>query len=1175
MTSLALLALVAIAAPGEAHTVAATTYYRTFSRAHPVLERVKPGDSIVTKTLDSGGVDEKDVTRSEPFNPLTGPFFVEGAEPGDALVVRIKTLRMNRNWGWSAYRLGLFAITPEDVEHVYSNVYKPDLVRKGRSTLVPWDIDLARKTVRLREPKSARLPMEFAAQPMLGCIGVAPAGDFAPTSGPSGAYGGNLDYNRIGEGATVILPVYHPGALLFVGDGHALQGDGESTGTGIETSMDLELIVEVRKGAAPAGPRVETADEIIAIGSQPEFASALDNGLKMATSDMVRWLTGDYGLEPWAAHLLIGYQGKYDVVTVAGSMALRIPKGPIGAPKPPAQVEAKPQDPKPAATAPAPAPAAAGPRPERPIADKVGKLSKVDGFLPLYWDEATGKVLMEIPRFDREFLYQVTLATGVGSNPIGLDRGQLGGTRVVAFRRVGPKVLMEEPNYRFRALSDNPDERRSVAESFARSVLWGFKVEAEEGGRVLVDATAFFARDAHGVADRLARAKQGRYKVDDSRGGLARDGLKGFPKNTEVEATLTFATDEEPGPLLAATAPAPRSITVRERHSLVELPELGPGYTPRKLDPRVGVFGIEFADFATPTGTPIETRWISRHRLAPKDPDGPDSGPVAPIVYHVDRGAPEPIRSALVEGASWWARAFESAGFPGAFRVEVLPEGADPMDLRYNVIHWVHRSTRGWSYGNTVTDPRTGEILKGSVALDSQRARQDALIGAGLVPPAAGQGCAMASLPAPEYLGAAAVDPSTDLPAMILARIRQLSAHEVGHTLGFAHNFAASTYGRGSVMDYPAPLVKIRDGKLDLSDAYARGIGPYDEFAARFAYARFAPGADEAKELGAIVDAGLKDGLLFLSDDDARPAGAAHPLASLWDNGDDPVAMLRHELEVRRIALAAFGLGNIPAGAALSELEAKLLPLYLHHRYQLLAAVKTLGGVHYTNAVKGPSGPTPPRVAEVVPAPRQREALEAVLATLDPKELAIPARVLDLIPPVAFGHDGGTAERFSGRTGPAFDPIAAATVAADLAISALLQPRRAARLIEFQARDKANPGFDDVLAALLDRVWAESPADPRAAAVQVAVRHLHADRLIDLAAADAASPQVRAQAAAGLTAIRARLFRLSNGHRATTDDLAVIDEINRFFSRPATPHRPTEPLATPPGDPIGSGTAGR
>ena len=425
---------------------------------------------MATKTLDSAGLDEKDVKRSEPFNPLTGPFFVEGAEPGDALVVRLKKVRLNRDWGWSAYRLGLFSLTPEVVEHVYPNDIHPDLVIKGRSTIVPWDIDRKANTVRLRTPKSQVHPLEFPARPMLGCIGVAPAGDFAPTSGPSGSYGGNLDYNKIGEGATVYLPVYHPGGLLFVGDGHALQADGEPTGTGIETSMDVEFVVELKKGAKLTGPRVETADEIISIGSQPEFASALDNGLKMATSDMAAWLAKDYGMEPWAAHLLIGYQGRYDVVTVAGSMALCLPKNRL--PKKADAAAAK-------AAATAKPPDAA--RPDRRRRRKGSR--KIDGFIPLYWDEPQGKLWMEVSRFDQEFLYQVALASGLGSNPVGLDRGQLGDSRVVTFRRVGPKVLLVEPNYKYRALTDRAAERRAVEESFAQSVHWGFKVEAEEGGQ--------------------------------------------------------------------------------------------------------------------------------------------------------------------------------------------------------------------------------------------------------------------------------------------------------------------------------------------------------------------------------------------------------------------------------------------------------------------------------------------------------------------------------------------------------------------------------------------------------------------------------------------------------------------------------------------------------------------
>jgi amidase len=310
----------------EVQQVVATTYYNTFSRAHPVLKRVRPGDTVVTKTIDAGGQDDQDVRRAQPSNPLTGPFYVEGAEPDDALIVRFTKVRLNRRWGFTSYRLGLFSLTPESVEGLYPNRYQDDLIRPGRSNLIPWDLDLDRQIVRLREPASQVIKLEFPARPMLGCVGVAPAGDFAPTSGPSGSYGGNLDYNEIGEGAVVMLPVYHPGALLFLGDGHALQADGEPTGTGIETSLDVEFTVDVRKKVNLTGPRVETSEYIISVGSQPEFVSSLDRALRLATSDMVSWLVADYKLEPWAAHLLIGYQGEYDVVTVAGSMALKIPK---------------------------------------------------------------------------------------------------------------------------------------------------------------------------------------------------------------------------------------------------------------------------------------------------------------------------------------------------------------------------------------------------------------------------------------------------------------------------------------------------------------------------------------------------------------------------------------------------------------------------------------------------------------------------------------------------------------------------------------------------------------------------------------------------------------------------------------------------------------------------------
>ncbi|HKG22967.1 MAG TPA: DUF5117 domain-containing protein, partial [Blastocatellia bacterium] len=455
---------------------------------------------------------------------------------------------------------------------------------------------------------------------------------------------------------------------------------------------------------------------------------------------------------------------------------------------------------------------------EAKIGAKTAGLQKIDGYMPLYWDAASGRLLMEISRFNREFLYQISLQTGVGSNPIGLDRGQLGNTHIVFFERIGPKILMVEPNYRYRAITGDAAERRAVEESFARSILWGFKVEASEGDRVLVDATSFFVRDAHGVIDRLRQTRQGSYRFDESRSALFLPRTKGFPQNTEVETILTFAT-EEPGPLVRGTVPTAQSVSVRQHHSLVELPDSD--YAPRRLDPRVGVFGIDFYDYATPITESIEKRWIARHRLKKRDPSAAVSEPVEPIVYYVDNGTPEPVRSALIEGASWWNEAFEAAGFRNAFQVKALPPDADPMDVRYNMINWVHRSTRGWAYGSSITDPRTGEIIKGNVTLDSLRARQDFLIGSGLIPQYGGGrddrnragGCDFALLPDLDYL--AGTDAGMDAGQMSLARIRQLSAHEVGHTLGLAHNFAASTYGRASVMDYPAPSIEIKGGKLD------------------------------------------------------------------------------------------------------------------------------------------------------------------------------------------------------------------------------------------------------------------------------------------------------------------------------------------------------------------------
>ena len=811
-------------------------------------------------------------------------------------------------------------------------------------------------------------------------------------------------------------------------------------------------------------------------------------------------------------------------------------------------------------------------QPDKTIGARTAALQKLDGYVPLYWDAANGKMLMEISRFNVEFLYQISLPTGVGSNPLGLDRGQLGGSHVVRFERIGPKVLLVQSNYRYRAISPDAAERRAVEESFAQSVLWGFKIEAAEGERVLVDATSFFLRDAHGVIDRLRQARQGQYRYDESRSAFHLPRTRAFPKNTEVETILTFTSDAETGPLVRDTVPSPQSLTVREHHSLVELPDNN--YKPRKLDPRVGVHGITFYDYASPITEPVEKRWIARHRLHKKDPNSAVSEPVKPIIYYVDNGAPEPIRSALVEGASWWNAAFEAAGFKNAFQVKVLPEGADPMDLRYNMINWVHRSSRGWSYGGSVTDPRTGEIIKGNVTLGSLRIRQDYLIGTGLIPSFAGNGqgegeCEFGAVADLEYL--ADLDPSTDAAAMSLARIRQLSAHETGHTLGLAHNFAASTYGRASVMDYPAPMVEIKNGKLDLSNAYAVGIGAYDKFAIKYGYSEPAPAANESAALERIVEEGVAGGMLFISDADSRPPGAAHPLSNLWDNGDDPIAMLRHEMDVRRIGLSQFGLGSVPTGTPLSLLEAKLLPLYLHHRYQLQAAVKSVGGVNYTYAVKTASGANPGKVQEIVSPARQRLALATVLDTIKVAELEIPPRILDLIPPRAFGYEGGTTELFSRRTAPTFDPIAAATIAADLAISGLLDPNRAARLIDFHARNNANPDFKEVVDALIGATWKiAAPRNAYQAEIARAVQSLAVTELMDLAADSSAAPQVRAVATQGLRDVNAWLKLPASAGLNAAHRSATREDIERFLARPDATRKQTAPLATPPGDPIGS-----
>jgi len=782
------------------------------------------------------------------------------------------------------------------------------------------------------------------------------------------------------------------------------------------------------------------------------------------------------------------------------------------------------------------------------IGEKTAGMEKMPGYFNLYWDAKQGKLWLEIDRWNSEFLYQSGLPAGVGSNDIGLDRGQLGATRIVRFERSGPKVLLIHENWDYRAVSNDADERRAVHDSFAESVLWGFTVAAETQDHALVDATDFFLRDDHGVPETLKRTKQGAYRLDGSRCVIYLPQTKNFPLNTEVEATLTFAGDE-PGNWVRDVTPTPEAITVREHHSFVQLPP--PGYKPRAYDPRASFFGIRYMDYATPISEPIVKRFIARHRLEKKDPKAAVSEPVQPIVYYLDRGAPEPIRSALLEGARWWNQAFEAAGYKNAFRVELLPEGADLMDLRYNVIQWVHRATRGWSYGAAVTDPRTGEIIKGHATLGSLRVRQDYLIAEALLAP---------------YEKGKPVSPK--MQEMALARLRQLAAHEVGHTLGLEHNYTASTVNRSSVMDYPPPTIKLAaDGTPDLSDAYAKGIGEWDKVSIAYGYQDFPAGTDEHAALNKILSDAFGRGLRFLTDQDARPAGSSSSLAHLWDSGANAVDELNRLMQVRAAALKRFGENNIREGAPLATMEDVLVPLYLLHRYQVEAASKLVGGMDYTFALRG-DGQTPTQI--VAPA-EQRRALAAVLGTLKPEALALPESLLKMIPPRPPDYERGR-EHFKIRTSPAFDALAPAEAAAQHTLQFLFNPERAARLVEFHARDSQNPGLLEVLDGVLTATWKAPHGGGYNEQIANVVDDTVLYDLMGLAANERASDEVRAIATLELHELDVWLAAGLAGQHAISDRAHVAfasRQIEQFEKDPKKMDL-TVPAEPPDGPPIGT-----
>ena len=781
------------------------------------------------------------------------------------------------------------------------------------------------------------------------------------------------------------------------------------------------------------------------------------------------------------------------------------------------------------------------------LSEFISDLDKKEGYLNFYWDDNKGKIYLEIKNLNQELIYINYLSAGVGSNDLGLDRGQIGGTRIIKFVKMGPKILMVQPNYKYRAISNNKEEIKSVEDAFAKSTLWGFQIVARDKNKYLIDISDFVIRDSHRISQRLTQRNQGSFKVDKNASSFDNLNSKNFPLNSELEAFLTFRGTAK-GSWLRSVSPDFETFSVRTRHSFVKLPD--GGYKPRKFDPRAGYGAMTFYDYANPIEEDLHVKYIRRHRLIKKYPNQEISEAVEPIIYYLDRGVPEPVKSALIEGASWWNEAFEAAGFKNAFQIKVLPEGADMLDVRYNVIQWVHRSTRGWSYGASVVDPRTGEIIKGHVSLGSLRVRQDYLIAEGLLRPYAKE------------------NKNDFMKEMAIKRLRQLSAHEVGHTIGLSHNFISSARNRKSVMDYPHPLIEFTNNKVDLSNAYDHGIGDWDKLAINWGYRQF--DSNEEDQLNKILQDGYKKDIYFISDQDSRPLSSAHPRSHLWDNGFDAAAELNRMLSIRRHILDNFLDNAIKLGEPMSSIEEVLVPMYLLHRYQIEAAAKVLGGLEYNYALKGDNQV----ITKMLTRNQQVKALNSLLNSIHPKNLSLPEKLIKLIPPRAFGYPR-TRETFKSRTGLTFDYLAAAETATNLTLKMLFNPERASRLITMKARDKSNqPGLTYVMNEIINKTILKEMTDNKdylnlsnvENEISKMVNHSVLNNLFMLANSKTTHQEVNART---FSAIKNLKKTLETKDSEEYHYHYLLDKIEKFLSGEINIQYPNE-LKPPDGSPIGS-----